>query len=156
MSRGSKKFGDKCESTLECGFPGSICDSKKKSCQCVEDLPVTNHIDKCGKGMFNFNSKRISKAYWQWWFYQFLYILHICETNYFIKLSKACCILFIYIYIALITCTISAKKEQMQWIRANYYHANRRLDRYKWCRHCGCKYPLSNIYLQYHTQRERM
>lgn len=50
VSRGSKKFGDKCESTLECGFPGSICDSKKKSCQCVEDLPVTNHIDKCGKG----------------------------------------------------------------------------------------------------------
>lgn len=48
-SRGSKKFGDKCESTLECGFPGSICDPRKKSCQCTEDLPVTNHIDKCGK-----------------------------------------------------------------------------------------------------------
>ncbi|XP_070138213.1 uncharacterized protein jus isoform X3 [Drosophila bipectinata] len=49
-SRGQKKFGDKCENTLECGFPGSICDPKKKSCQCTEDLPVTNHIDKCGKG----------------------------------------------------------------------------------------------------------
>lgn len=50
-SRGQKKFGDKCENTLECGFPGSICDAKKKSCQCTEDLPVTNHIDKCGKGL---------------------------------------------------------------------------------------------------------
>ncbi|XP_054085309.1 uncharacterized protein LOC105211327 isoform X2 [Zeugodacus cucurbitae] len=48
-SRGQKKFGDKCDNTLECGFPGSICDAKKKSCQCTEDLPVTNHIDKCGK-----------------------------------------------------------------------------------------------------------
>ncbi|XP_051864159.1 uncharacterized protein LOC117573652 isoform X1 [Drosophila albomicans] len=48
-SRGQKKFGDKCENTLECGFPGSICDPKKKSCQCTEDLHVTNHIDKCGK-----------------------------------------------------------------------------------------------------------
>ncbi|XP_030080655.1 uncharacterized protein LOC111594446 [Drosophila hydei] len=48
-SRGPKKFGDKCENTLECGFPGSICDPKKKSCQCTEDLQVTNHIDKCGK-----------------------------------------------------------------------------------------------------------
>ncbi|XP_017848053.1 uncharacterized protein LOC108603614 isoform X2 [Drosophila busckii] len=48
-SRGQKKFGDKCENTLECGFPGSICDPKKKSCQCTEDLHVTNHFDKCGK-----------------------------------------------------------------------------------------------------------
>lgn len=49
-NRGLKKFGDKCEKTEECGFPGSICDSKKRSCQCIEELPVTNHIDKCGKG----------------------------------------------------------------------------------------------------------
>ncbi|XP_034487763.1 uncharacterized protein LOC117791934 isoform X2 [Drosophila innubila] len=48
-SRGQKKFGDKCENTLECGFPGSMCDPKKKSCQCTEDLHVTNHFDKCGK-----------------------------------------------------------------------------------------------------------
>ncbi|XP_026842291.1 uncharacterized protein LOC6594840 isoform X2 [Drosophila persimilis] len=48
-SRGVKKFGDKCDNTLECGFPGSICDPKKKSCQCTEDLAVTNHYDKCGK-----------------------------------------------------------------------------------------------------------
>lgn len=49
-NRGTKKFGDKCESTEECGFPGSVCDSKKKSCQCIEELPITNHLDKCGKG----------------------------------------------------------------------------------------------------------
>ncbi|XP_031618043.1 uncharacterized protein LOC116337536 isoform X2 [Contarinia nasturtii] len=48
-NRGKKKFGDKCETTYECGFPDSICDSKKRSCQCIEELPVTNHIDKCGK-----------------------------------------------------------------------------------------------------------
>lgn len=49
-NRGLKKFGDKCDSTQECGFHGSICDSKKRSCQCIEELPATNHIDKCGKG----------------------------------------------------------------------------------------------------------
>lgn len=49
-SRGTKKFGDKCENTQECGFPGSVCEAKKRSCQCIEDLPATNHIDKCGKG----------------------------------------------------------------------------------------------------------
>lgn len=52
-NRGKKKFGDKCESTTECGFPDSICDSKKRSCQCMEHLAVTNHIDKCGKGESN-------------------------------------------------------------------------------------------------------
>lgn len=59
-NRGKKKFGDKCESTQECGFPGSICDSKKRSCQCIEDLPVTNHIDKCGKGKSLFNPNAVS------------------------------------------------------------------------------------------------
>lgn len=48
--RGTKKFGDKCESTDDCSFQGSICDSKKKSCQCIEELKATNHIDKCGRG----------------------------------------------------------------------------------------------------------
>uniref|UniRef100_A0AAG5CP28 EB domain-containing protein n=1 Tax=Anopheles atroparvus TaxID=41427 RepID=A0AAG5CP28_ANOAO len=48
-SRGLKKFGDKCESTTECGFAGSFCDPKKHTCQCTVDLPATNHIDKCGK-----------------------------------------------------------------------------------------------------------
>ncbi|XP_035782497.1 uncharacterized protein LOC118461363 isoform X2 [Anopheles albimanus] len=47
--RGIKKFGDKCESTTECGFAGSFCDPKKHTCQCTVDLPATNHIDKCGK-----------------------------------------------------------------------------------------------------------
>lgn len=47
--RGNKKFGDKCESTTECGFAGSFCDPKKHTCQCTVDLPATNHIDKCGK-----------------------------------------------------------------------------------------------------------
>lgn len=50
-NRGNKKFGDKCENTQECGFRGSICDSVKKSCQCLPDLPATNHIDKCGAEM---------------------------------------------------------------------------------------------------------
>lgn len=49
-ARGSKKMTDKCDSTDECGFPGSVCDSHQKTCQCIEELPVTNHIDKCGKG----------------------------------------------------------------------------------------------------------
>jgi hypothetical protein len=49
-NRGNKKFGDKCENTTECGFPGSVCDPKVKQCQCSPDLPATNHIDKCGKG----------------------------------------------------------------------------------------------------------
>lgn len=48
-SRGKLKFGDKCETDNECGFPHSICDSKMKKCQCVEDMPATNHLDKCGK-----------------------------------------------------------------------------------------------------------
>ncbi|CAH0778386.1 unnamed protein product [Bemisia tabaci] len=46
---GTKKFGDKCENTWECGFDGGICDAIKKSCQCLPELPATNHIDKCGK-----------------------------------------------------------------------------------------------------------
>ncbi|XP_075232158.1 EB domain-containing julius seizure protein isoform X2 [Lycorma delicatula] len=46
--RGEKKFGDRCEKTVECGFRGSVCDQFKRSCQCRSELPVTNHIDKCG------------------------------------------------------------------------------------------------------------
>lgn len=49
-ARGDKKFGDRCDHTQECGFPGSFCDHKMKSCQCTPDLGATNHIDKCGKG----------------------------------------------------------------------------------------------------------
>ncbi|EEB10578.1 conserved hypothetical protein [Pediculus humanus corporis] len=43
------KFGDKCDETSECDFEGSICDAILKLCQCVPELPVTNHLDKCGK-----------------------------------------------------------------------------------------------------------
>lgn len=48
--RGNLKFGDKCETTDDCGFRDSVCDPKKKSCQCVPEFPITNHMDKCGKG----------------------------------------------------------------------------------------------------------
>ncbi|XP_077288100.1 EB domain-containing julius seizure protein isoform X1 [Arctopsyche grandis] len=45
-----KKFGDRCIISSECSFEGSVCDPHMKSCQCTPDLPVTNHIDKCGTG----------------------------------------------------------------------------------------------------------
>lgn len=48
-NREHKYFGDKCVSTDECSFPGSICDPQKRRCQCIEELQVTNHLDKCGK-----------------------------------------------------------------------------------------------------------
>lgn len=48
-SRGSKKFGDQCDSTWECGFAHSICDKNIRKCQCDERFPATNHLDKCGK-----------------------------------------------------------------------------------------------------------
>lgn len=47
--RGTLMFGDKCESTTDCGFAGSVCDSGTRTCQCTSDLPATNHLDKCGK-----------------------------------------------------------------------------------------------------------
>nr|CAD7393090.1 unnamed protein product [Timema cristinae] len=48
--RGEKKIGDKCEESLDCGYDGGVCDKTKKPiCQCSPELPVTNHIDKCGK-----------------------------------------------------------------------------------------------------------
>lgn len=50
--RGPLKFGDKCEKTEDCGFPDSVCDPKKKSCQCIPEYSVTNHIDKCGRGEY--------------------------------------------------------------------------------------------------------
>ncbi|XP_073980800.1 uncharacterized protein isoform X2 [Rhodnius prolixus] len=45
---GTKKFGDKCEETSECGFRGAICNPSLKTCQCRPGLTATNHIDKCG------------------------------------------------------------------------------------------------------------
>lgn len=50
--RGNKKFWDKCNSTQECGFEGSVCDDLSGRCVCHHDLPVTNHLDKCGVGKF--------------------------------------------------------------------------------------------------------
>ncbi|KAK6617599.1 hypothetical protein RUM44_005187 [Polyplax serrata] len=49
LKGGGLKFGDKCKETAECDFEGSICDSVLKLCQCIPELPVTNHLDKCGK-----------------------------------------------------------------------------------------------------------
>lgn len=43
-----KKFGDKCRSTDECGFEGAVCDDLQGQCLCSPELPVTNHLDKCG------------------------------------------------------------------------------------------------------------
>ncbi|XP_030747530.1 uncharacterized protein LOC115876007 [Sitophilus oryzae] len=43
-----KKFGDKCGSTDECGFEGSVCDDLQGKCLCRPEVPVTNHLDKCG------------------------------------------------------------------------------------------------------------
>nr|XP_023018653.1 uncharacterized protein LOC111507554 isoform X1 [Leptinotarsa decemlineata] len=48
MYRGNKKFGDKCSQTRECGFDGSVCDDLIHQCLCRPELPVTNHLDKCG------------------------------------------------------------------------------------------------------------
>ncbi|XP_063705536.1 uncharacterized protein LOC134834715 isoform X2 [Culicoides brevitarsis] len=47
--RGSKKFGDPCDSSWECGFPHAICNKDIKKCQCDDRFPATNHLDKCGK-----------------------------------------------------------------------------------------------------------
>lgn len=49
-NRGSLKFGDRCTKTQECGFEGSVCDEIKGLCTCMSEVPVTNHLDKCGKG----------------------------------------------------------------------------------------------------------
>lgn len=46
-TRGKLKFGDQCDYTQQCGFPGSVCFNRE--CVCEEDLRSTNHIDKCGK-----------------------------------------------------------------------------------------------------------
>lgn len=53
VGRGEKKFGDKCVSSQECGFEGSVCNEHVGQCQCKPELPVTNHLDKCGAGLEN-------------------------------------------------------------------------------------------------------
>ncbi|CAH0558957.1 unnamed protein product [Brassicogethes aeneus] len=47
VNRGEKKFGDKCTYTDECGFDGAICDDRMH-CNCIPELPITNHLNKCG------------------------------------------------------------------------------------------------------------
>lgn len=44
----NQKFGDKCRHTKQCTFEGAICDDITHKCLCKPDLPVTNHMDKCG------------------------------------------------------------------------------------------------------------
>lgn len=50
--RGDKKFSDRCDTTNDCGFAGSICDPKMKVCTCDREVSATNHIDKCGRRKF--------------------------------------------------------------------------------------------------------
>jgi len=66
--RGTKKFGNLCESDKECGFTGSYCEPKSGKCICKEEFEATNHIDKCihdksmrGCGMRRF--RRYSNPY---------------------------------------------------------------------------------------------
>ncbi|XP_063218208.1 uncharacterized protein LOC134528486 [Bacillus rossius redtenbacheri] len=47
--RANKKFGDRCDEDDECSFGGAMCDKEKKMCQCLPELDVTDHVDKCGK-----------------------------------------------------------------------------------------------------------
>lgn len=67
---GDKKFGDRCESSSECGVIGGYCDPSKKTCQCNPELQVTNHIDRCGKGEFlsvliSISSKARHSRHWR-------------------------------------------------------------------------------------------
>ncbi|XP_048513192.1 uncharacterized protein LOC105688600 isoform X2 [Athalia rosae] len=47
-NRGTQKFADFCKEDRDCGFPGSFCEPRTKKCNCKEEFPATNHIDKCG------------------------------------------------------------------------------------------------------------
>lgn len=46
-TRGTAKFGDKCNTDTDCGFPGSDC--YNGYCSCAPQYKSTNHVDKCGK-----------------------------------------------------------------------------------------------------------
>ncbi|XP_059056655.1 uncharacterized protein LOC131850453 isoform X1 [Achroia grisella] len=46
-SRG--RYGDTCSTAVDCNFTDSICDEVQKICMCHPDVPVSNHVDKCGK-----------------------------------------------------------------------------------------------------------
>ncbi|XP_046436152.1 uncharacterized protein LOC124187978 isoform X1 [Neodiprion fabricii] len=45
---GKLKFADRCQQDNDCGFVGSYCEPRTKKCNCKEEFPATNHIDKCG------------------------------------------------------------------------------------------------------------
>jgi hypothetical protein len=50
IQRGDRKIGDTCNRTNDCVFEGANCTGTKKlTCQCLPELPASNHIDKCGK-----------------------------------------------------------------------------------------------------------
>ncbi|EEZ98417.2 uncharacterized protein jus isoform X1 [Tribolium castaneum] len=47
-------FGDKCTVDGDCEFVGAVCEvhgNGNGKCQCGPDVPVTNHIDKCGEAV---------------------------------------------------------------------------------------------------------
>ncbi|KAK9879086.1 hypothetical protein WA026_003899 [Henosepilachna vigintioctopunctata] len=44
-----KKFGDRCNSTDQCSFEGSVCVEAYGRCYCRPELPVSNQVDKCGE-----------------------------------------------------------------------------------------------------------
>lgn len=49
VGRGDKMYDDRCNNTIDCGFWGSVCHAGIGRCHCSSELPITNHIDKCGK-----------------------------------------------------------------------------------------------------------
>ncbi|KAJ8912451.1 hypothetical protein NQ315_002817, partial [Exocentrus adspersus] len=57
-----KKFGDKCNYNSECGFDGSYCDDITKKCLCKPEVPVTNHLDKCGIDVISFAAVKVNES----------------------------------------------------------------------------------------------
>ncbi|KAB0802200.1 hypothetical protein PPYR_04386 [Photinus pyralis] len=48
VGRGDKMYDDRCNSTNDCGFWGSVCAAMGR-CHCSPEYPISNHLDKCGK-----------------------------------------------------------------------------------------------------------
>ncbi|XP_060801853.1 uncharacterized protein LOC106142831 isoform X2 [Amyelois transitella] len=42
-------YYDPCSTTADCNFTDSVCDQQQKLCVCHPDVPISNHVDKCGK-----------------------------------------------------------------------------------------------------------
>ncbi|XP_053604134.1 uncharacterized protein jus isoform X1 [Plodia interpunctella] len=42
-------YYDPCSTTADCNFTDSVCDQRQKLCVCHPDVPISNHVDKCGK-----------------------------------------------------------------------------------------------------------